>query len=73
MKQEYSEMSGTLARAAGVSQFTVQAYADAGLLDFIWSTNRQRLFRSGQAEKVRQIYRERAVRRGRAPVGIEAA
>lgn len=62
---EFSETSGTLARAAGVTVQTIVAYANAGLLEHYKISNGTRLFRSGQADKVRQIYAARIANRGK--------
>ena len=61
----YTDTTGELARLAKVTQPTVRQYAAAGLLDFILASDGTRLFRKGQAGKVREIYFERMGRRGR--------
>jgi DNA-binding transcriptional MerR regulator len=55
MQDNYSDTSGTLARAGGVTISTVNLYADLGLLDFIVASNGIKLFKPGQGERVRQI------------------
>jgi DNA-binding transcriptional MerR regulator len=71
----YTETSGKLARDAGLTVPTISLYADKGLLDFIRSSNGTRLFRAGQADRVKAIYTERMANRGRGlrQVGPEAA
>jgi len=61
---EFLETSGELARQARVSTPTVRKYADAGLLEFVMASNGTRLFRSGQAEKVRDLYARSIANRG---------
>jgi DNA-binding transcriptional MerR regulator len=62
----YDQTSGALAREAGTSVPTVQKYAEMGLLEFIRISNGTRLFRRGQADKVREICNRRTPgRRGR--------
>lgn len=61
----YSDTSSALARDSKVTTETVRLYADLKLLDFIVASNGTRLFRSGQAPRVREIYAERMARRGR--------
>lgn len=75
MGDEYRHTSGELARHAQVTAATVTAYAKAGLLDFIVISNGTRLFRAGQAPRVRAIYTERMASRGRrsASAGVQAA
>jgi DNA-binding transcriptional MerR regulator len=68
---KYTETSSALARAASVTQPTVRKYADAGLLDLIVASDGTRLFRVGQAELVREIYRKRMAGRGRRRVPSE--
>jgi DNA-binding transcriptional MerR regulator len=72
MADIYSDTSGKLARDSEVTSVTIALYADMGLLDFIRSSNGVRLFRPGQAGRVRQIYTERMASRGRRSA-IEAA
>jgi len=62
---QYTDTSGKLSRDAGVTVPTVSLYAEMGLLDFIRISNGTRLFRAGQAEKVKSIYAERMAHRGR--------
>lgn len=62
----YDQTSGSLARESGTTVRTIQKYADAGWLDFIRSSNGSRLFRRGQAARVREICDQRTPgRRGR--------
>jgi DNA-binding transcriptional MerR regulator len=69
---EYVDTTSTLARLAEVTAPTVALYADLGLLDYIRASNGMRLFRSGQAARVREIYVARIASRGRKP-GFKAA
>jgi len=62
---EYVDTSGKLARESGTTVPTVTKYARAGLLDFIVSSNGTRLYRAGQANRVREILTERIAARGR--------
>ena len=64
-RTEYTVTSGELARQAGIAAPTVTGYARLGLLDFIALANGTRLYRRGQADRVRQIYRQRVANRGR--------
>jgi len=64
-QQEYVETTGELARASGVTVQTIVTYADAELLDYIRLANRTRLFRAGQATRVREILAQRMASRGR--------
>lgn len=61
---DYTDTSTALARVAKVTTPTVVKYARAGLLDFIVASDGTRLFRRGQADRVRAIYAERMARRG---------
>lgn len=61
----YTDTIGALARAAEVTTPTVAKYARLGLLDYIVASNGTRLFRQGQAARVREIYTENVARRGR--------
>jgi DNA-binding transcriptional MerR regulator len=61
----YTDTTSTLARAANVTAPTVRLYADLGLLDFQRASNGVRLFRAGQAPKVREIFSQRMAKRGR--------
>lgn len=62
---DYIDTTSQLAREAGVSQPTIRLYGDMDLLDFKVASNGIRLHRTGQAPRVREIYRERMARRGR--------
>jgi DNA-binding transcriptional MerR regulator len=44
-----------VARDAGTTVPTVLLYARMGLLDFVTASNGVKLFRAGQAERVREI------------------
>lgn len=61
----YTETSSQLARNAEVTAALIRLYAGLGLLDYIRASNGTRLFRAGQAEKVREIYTQRMARAGR--------
>jgi len=61
----YTDTTSELARQARVTQPTIRKYADLGLLEFIVISNGVRLFRPGQADRVRAIYDERMAQRGR--------
>ena len=61
----YTSTSTQLASEAGALPSTVVAYADAGLLDHIRLPNGVRLFRDGQAERVREIRARNIASRGR--------
>jgi DNA-binding transcriptional MerR regulator len=65
VETQFTDTSGTLARNAGVTVATISLYAGMGLLEFVRISNGTRLFRVGQAEKVRAIYTERMANRGR--------
>jgi len=62
---EYTDTTSELARQAGVTQPTIRLYADKGWLDFVTISNGCRLFKPGQATKVRAIFTERMASRGR--------
>jgi DNA-binding transcriptional MerR regulator len=62
---EYTDTNSKVARDAEVTAPTVTRYADLGLLDYIRSSNGTRLFRPGQAERVKQIYAQRVANKGR--------
>ena len=64
---EYTDTNTKLARDAVVTAPTVTLYATLGLLDFIRSSNGTRLFRAGQAQRVRSILATRLANRGRRP------
>lgn len=65
MSDIYDQTSGALAREARVSVPLVQRYADMKLLDYLRSTDGTRLFRRGQAKRVRAIKARRLGNRGR--------
>jgi len=62
---EYTDTSSELARQARVTQPTIRKYADKRLLDYVTASNGTRLFRAGQAKRVREIYAQGIARRGR--------
>jgi DNA-binding transcriptional MerR regulator len=57
--QDYTETTTKLARDSEKTQPTIRKYADLGLLDFIIASDGTRLFRPGQAAKVKKIYAAR--------------
>jgi DNA-binding transcriptional MerR regulator len=59
MDGNYTDTSGTLARAAGVTIPTINLYSELRLLDFIVASNGIKLFKPGQGERVRQIKAQR--------------
>ncbi len=61
----YTDTSGKLARDAGTTVPTVSLYARLGLLDFVVASNGVKLFRAGQAQRVREIKIQRLEARGR--------
>lgn len=61
----YTDTTSQLAREAEVTPPTIRLYADMALLDFVVASNGVRLFRTGQADRVREIYRQRMAQRGR--------
>ena len=56
-ESEYCDTSGKLAREAGVTVPTIINYANASLLDYRRASDGTRLFRVGQAARVREILR----------------
>jgi len=62
---QFTDTSSALARDARVTQPTVRRYAELGLLDFIVASDGTRLFRSGQAARVREIFETRMANRTR--------
>ena len=56
---EFVDTSGKLARDSGTTVPTVTLYAKLGLLEYIEASNGVKLFRAGQAERVREIKRQR--------------
>ena len=62
---EYKDTVGTLSRASVTAPQTVRIYADLGLLDHIVLPNGMRLFREGQADRVKEIKKQRMALRGR--------
>lgn len=65
MNEQFTDTSSELARQARVTQPTIRAYADAGLLEYVTASDGTKLFRAGQAPKVREIYAQRMANRGR--------
>ena len=65
MEQLFTDTTSTLARAAGVTTPTVVLYARLGLLEHVRASSGMRLFKQGQAEKVREIFNDRMAWRGR--------
>ncbi len=63
MKAEFTDTSGKLSRDAETTVPTVLLYAKLGLLDFVVASNGTKLFRSGQADKVRQLKKKRMAER----------
>ena len=61
----YTDTSGRLAKDSDTSVPTISLYARMGLLDYVVASNGVKLFRAGQAPRVREILRERMARRGR--------
>jgi DNA-binding transcriptional MerR regulator len=66
---DFTETSSGLARAAGITAQTVRLYADLNLIECKVASNGVRLFRAGQADRVREIYQQRVGLRGRRRVG----
>jgi DNA-binding transcriptional MerR regulator len=64
---EFTETTSALAREAGTTAATIRKYADANLLQYVTASNGTRLFKAGQADRVRQIYARRMANRGRHP------
>ena len=60
----YTDTVTELARLAGMNGTTIRVYADEGLLDFVRASNGTRLFKTGQAERVRELMKQRIARRG---------
>jgi DNA-binding transcriptional MerR regulator len=67
MGSDYRDTISKLAREADVTAPTVRTYANRGWLDYIVASDGTRLFRIGQASKVREIYAKRVAQRGRTP------
>ena len=62
---KYTDTTSQLARDAEVTPPTIRLYADMDLLDYVVASNGVRLFCTGQAARVREIYRARMAHRGR--------
>lgn len=63
--EHYTDTTSELARQTEVTPPTIRKYADLGLLEFVIASNGVRLYRPGQADRVRKIYKERMANRGR--------
>ena len=71
---QFTDTTSQLAREAAVTAQTVVVYADKGWLEHIRLPGTgMRLFRTGQAAKVREIYLERLSLRGRRPAASAGA
>lgn len=57
--------TGSVARAAAISEQIIRAYANSGLLPCVRTPTGVRLFASDAPELARKIYEERMLRRGR--------
>ena len=64
MDGKYTDTTTDLARLARVNPATIRLYADEGLLDFVVIRDGMRLFRTGQADRVKALRAERIARRG---------
>jgi DNA-binding transcriptional MerR regulator len=64
---EYKDTNSALARQVGCTAPTITLYANLGLLDYIRISNGIRLFRTGQADRVKSILAQRLASRGRRP------
>jgi DNA-binding transcriptional MerR regulator len=64
MTKVYTDTSGKLARDAETTVPTVNLYARLNLLDYVVASNGVKLFRGGQAARVREIKRQRLEARG---------
>ena len=62
--EEFTETTGSLARAAGVLPETVRMYGDLGLIECRRLANGMRMFKSGAAEEIKKIRAQRLARRG---------
>jgi len=60
---DHTDTSGKLARDSETSVPTVALYARLGLLDYVIASNGVKLFKAGQADKVREIERKRLAKR----------
>ena len=63
---EYTDTTSRLAGDSKVTGVTVRKYSDMGYLDYIVASDGTRLFRKGQAARVREIYTQRMANRTRA-------
>ncbi len=66
---QYTDTISKLARESEVTTVTVGTYAKLGFLEYVTQSNGVRLFRPGQAEKVREIFARRMASRGRRAAG----
>jgi DNA-binding transcriptional MerR regulator len=62
--QGFTETSGAIARAAGVSVPTIRTYSELGLLNYIIASNGTRLYRRDAADAARKILAKRLANRG---------
>lgn len=60
---DYLDTRASLARATEVSAQTITNYAKSGLLDYVFTSDGRMLFKKGQVEKVKALYRESIHRR----------
>ena len=65
MVPEFKDTSGKLARDSETTVPTVNLYAKLGLLEYIEASNGVKLFRTGQAARVREIKQQRLKARSR--------
>jgi hypothetical protein len=63
-QEEYSETTGSLARAVPCLPQLVRKYSDAGLVEFKRLSDGTRVYRPSAATRVREILAERLARRG---------
>jgi DNA-binding transcriptional MerR regulator len=56
---DYTDTTTKLARDAELTQPTIRKYADLGLLDFIVASDGTKLFKPGQAARVKDIHAKR--------------
>lgn len=71
---QFTETTASIAKADGTpGVVTIRKYCDMGLVPFIFDANGRRLLRADAAGIVRDVYRDRLLRRGRPGVRPEAA
>jgi DNA-binding transcriptional MerR regulator len=58
-------LTGAVARAAGIAEKRIRAYADAGLLPHTRTPDGVRIFPAEAPRLAREIYASRMLRRGR--------